>query len=50
MSIKEAILQQKPSKFDHNQKCRELIKVFESFHHFKNMIEKTGRVSETPVH
>lgn len=35
MSIKEAILQQKPSKFNHNQKGRELIKIFESFHHFK---------------
>lgn len=50
MSIKEAIAQQKHSKFDHNQKGTELTKILESFHSFKNMTEKSRGVSETPVH
>lgn len=48
--MKEAIAQQKHSKFDHNQKGRELIKILENFHNFKNMTENSGRVSETLVH
>jgi len=50
VSIKEAIAQQKHPEFGHNQKGRDLVKLPESFHSFKNMIEKTGRVSKTPVH